>query len=289
MDWSSFSIGNAAGFVKGPGKAFDDLLRSPVTDITIGSITCEPRPGNSGNTYYLLEDGTSVNALGLPNPGAGAFKQDAKDMASQAQAAGKTLRWSVAGFSIDEYVQLVDAFYECGRLELNLGCPNVWGDAGQKPIASFNIDLMEAIITEIGRRYPFFFDIKVSPYSDPAMIPRLVEVIQKNELYVSSIVTCNTFPNGIAHDGERRVLDTPDGFGGVAGNALFPVALGQVAQFNNAIGGEWPRVIGVGGISTGTHVRAMRDAGASGIQVGTAYGEQGARVFSHILEELARA
>jgi dihydroorotate dehydrogenase len=68
MDWSSFSLGNAAGFIKGPGKQFDDMLRSAATQVTIGSITLLERAGNAGNVYQLMEDGTSVNALGLPNP-----------------------------------------------------------------------------------------------------------------------------------------------------------------------------------------------------------------------------
>ena len=47
-DWSSLRLGNAAGFVKGPGKPFDELVRAPVQFITVGSITLEERGGNAG-------------------------------------------------------------------------------------------------------------------------------------------------------------------------------------------------------------------------------------------------
>lgn len=286
MDWSSFSIGNAAGFIKGPGTAFDEALRSAATDITIGSITMSPREGNSGNVYHLMHDGTSVNALGLPNPGIKAIQAVAENMSERAGAVGKTPRWSIAGFSVDDYVALAEALFEYGRLELNLGCPNVWGDSGQKPIASFDIALMSAIVSAVSRRLPdLYFDIKVSPYSDPSMVQRVADLVRNSRVY--SIVTCNTYPNGMAHNGKRRELDTPGGYGGVGGNALFPIALGQVAQFVSALEGTGIHVIGVGGIDSGERTHAMHDVGASGIQIGTAYGERGARVFSNIFTELS--
>ncbi|MDB5190198.1 MAG: Dihydroorotate oxidase [Parcubacteria group bacterium] len=286
MDWSSFSIGNAAGFIKGPGQQFNDALRSAATYITIGSLTINQRDGNPGSVYQFFDDGTSVNALGLPNPGIDAIRHEAENMAEQAQGAGKHIRWSLAGFSVDEYVQLSEALFEHGRLELNLGCPNVWGDSGQKPIAAFDLDLMKAIITEVSRRMPgLFFDIKVSPYSDPSMIQRIADLVRDTQ--VLNIVTCNTFPNAIAYKDCKRALQTPNGYGGMAGNGLFPIALGQVAQFAEALGDEGPGIIGVGGINSGERVRAMNDAGATGIQIGTAFGEHGAGIFSDVLQELA--
>lgn len=277
MDWSSFPIGNAAGFIKGPGKQFDDMLRSAATFITIGSITLEPRDGNPGTVYELLPDGTSVNALGLPNPGLKAILEVAPEMAKAANEAEKRLRWSVAGFSPEEYEELALGLHPYGDIELNLGCPNVWSrDAGQKPIASFNLEVMRDILTRVSDY--MCFDVKVSPYSDPLMITQVAVELKK--VVPLRVVTCNTFPNGVAN------LDTPGGYGGIGGNTMHTIALGQVAQFASALSDTHIKVVGVGGIDSGTRASAMYKQGASAVQIGTAFGERGARIFSDVLEEL---
>jgi len=282
VDWSSFSIGNAAGFVKGPGLEFDDLLRSAVTDITVGSLTLAQRDGNPGIVYYLEEDGTSINSLGLPNPGADATEDTIEVMANQARRADKRLRISIAGFSVEEYVELAERLGPYGHIEVNLGCPNVWGGGGQKPIASFDLHLMGAILSKVAGFTNDGFDVKVSPYSDPGMIPQVANTFLKYP--VRHVVSCNTFPNGLAIKDGKRAIDIE--YGGVAGNALHLIALGQVAQFAKALADSDTKVIGVGGIDSGTRLLAMRVAGASGAQIGTAFGERKAKVFSEVLEEV---
>ena len=65
------------------------------------------------------------------------------------------------------------------------------------------------------------------------------------------------------------------------------MARGQVRQFREALPDEI-KVIGVGGISSCRDVRDFERAGASGVQVGTAFFEnEDARVFQQILEERA--
>ena len=285
MDWSSFSLGNAAGFIKGPGSQFNDMLRSAATDITVGSITIEPRRGNLGNTYHLETDGTSVNALGLPNPGLEQTLEDAPGMAKAAANAGKRLRWSVAGFSPSETAKLTASLQPFGAIELNFGCPNVWGSNGQKPIVSFDLSLMRNTLEQVfvSARY-IDASVKVSPHSDPDMIVSSVHLFKRFPL--RAVVACNTFPNGIAIKGGRTALDTKNGYGGVAGNALHTIMLGQVAQWVEALEGSDIDVYGVGGISSGERLAATQKVGASGAQIGTAFGEQGGKVFSEYLEDV---
>jgi dihydroorotate dehydrogenase len=286
MDWSSFSIGNAAGFIKGLGQQFDEMLRSAATDITVGSITVEPREGNLGlgNTYYYA-DGISVNALGLPNPGLLATEDIASVMASQARTYNKNLRWSVAGFTPDEYIRLALYLSPFGCIELNLGCPNVWGKDGQKPIASLKPDLIHEIIWKVGQAIPGKVRVKLSPYSDPMLLLEVADVLKKYPQFIQAVVTCNTLPNGVAMKGGRRALDTPGGYGGVAGDALHFFALGQVSQFVNALEGSGISVIGVGGVDSGERILAMREMGAVGVQSGTSFGERGGKLFSQMWQE----
>lgn len=280
MDWSSFFLGNAAGFIKGPGKQFDDMLRSAATQVTVGSITLLERDGNAGNVYQLMEDGTSVNALGLPNPGLYETLKHAAEMCAQAHEAKKTIRWSIAGFQPGEYSELAKRLAPFGEIEANLGCPNVWSDSGQKPIAAFDLDVMEAVITEMRGALPRNcpFDLKLSPYSDPNLLKAVAKMLAFYK--PRAIITANTFPNGVAN------IDTPGGYGGIGGNAMHVIALGQVAQFVEALEDTEIKVVGVGGVDSGARLLSMRKVGASAVQIGTAFGERGARIFSDILQEV---
>ncbi len=288
MDWSSFSLSNAAGFIKGPGKQFDEMLRSAATEIVVGSITIDPKPGNPGNVYDLQDDGTSVNALGLPNPGLEFIKEHMRHMHEQAVRAGKKLYYSVAGKKPEEYVFLAKSLLACNdRIELNLGCPNVWGAGKQEPIASFNLEIITEILEQLERqqlRQPFI-SVKLSPYSDPNMIPMVAAVLRRHHHLVKRVVTCNTFPNGRAMSGGKLKTDMPKGYGGVGGNAMHSIALGQVAQFTEELHGSGIEVVGVGGINSGERLKNMLGAGARSAQIGTHYYEHGAQVFSDILQE----
>ena len=246
MDWSSFSIGNSAGFIKDPGDMFDGILRSAATDITIGSITLEPREGNLGNVYdFDGETGTNTNALGMPNPGLEETLKFAPEMADRAGRADKKLWWSIAGFSPEEYAHLMDALSPFGGIEFNWGCPNVWGSAGQKPIVSFNPPLIQEILHTCDfSRKTQRARAKLSPYSDPSMLSSVGKVLRDNRGLISTVVACNTFANGIAmkKDEQARSLETKNGYGGVAGTALHNIALGQVSQFFEELEGAdiWP-------------------------------------------------
>jgi dihydroorotate dehydrogenase (fumarate) len=292
MDWSTFSIGNAAGFIKGPGLPFDDILASAATDITIGSITLEPRAGNPGVVYWDGEDGTSINSLGLPNPGMAMTVRYLPALFRQATQSSKRLRISIAGFSPEEYQQLSRQLHDCGshyhEIEINLGCPNVWGEGGQKPIASFDLDLIRNVLMQVMMGFrvekPCEFSLKLSPLSDPLYLASVAELVRKSDTLIDRIVTSNTFPNGLAFEGQKRAIDIP--YGGVGGTALRHIALGQVAQFSEALKGTNVKIIGVGGISCGNDVSALLAAGASGVQIGTAYGKRQGKIFSDIGLEL---
>jgi dihydroorotate dehydrogenase len=283
MDWSSFSVGNAAGFIKGPDAAYEDALRSAATSITIGSITPDPREGNPGTTYYIDEYGTSINALGLPNPGLERILECAPTLSECARSSGKKIRYSVAGFSSEDYIKGFRALSPFGEIELNLGCPNVWTNEGQKPIASYNPRLIRHILSEVQTRAGGEFDVKVSPYY-PDLLMEVANVLR--EFRVRNVICSNTFPNGLSIKNGKPVLQTPGGYGGIAGNALFHIMLGNVAQMVSALEGSGIGVIASGGISTSERLIAVRDAGAVGAQIGTAFGERGAKVFSEILSGL---
>lgn len=208
-------IMNAAGTCK-TREDVDAFARSAVSAIVLGSITLEPRSGNSGNVYWSTRT-YSMNALGLPNRGLDYYARHLPGMVDAAHRAGKPLIVSVAGFSTAEYRDIATAVARTGvdLIELNLACPNVWDGGEQKRIACFDPGQTAAICTAVGdallagsgtaaapeaeagagagagagveagagvaagagREGVTRFGVKISPFSDPAGLAELAGVI----------------------------------------------------------------------------------------------------------------
>ncbi|MDT3446011.1 MULTISPECIES: dihydroorotate dehydrogenase [unclassified Pseudofrankia] len=286
---------NAAG----TGKSLEDvseLARSATAAVMVGSITVSARTGNSGATYHA-GDGFSLNALGLPNRGLDYYREHLPAMARLAHDAGKPLVLSIAGFSVGDYAQAAAAAAPTGvdLLELNLACPNVWDGGAQKRIACFDPGQTAAIcaaVDDVLRAVPapIPYGVKVSPFSDPEALASLADVIGKlatgttgetgaiGETGATSgagrggpryVCSTNTFPNALAFDGAGRPVIGVE-LAGLAGPALRPVALGQVRQLRQLLPAD-VEIVGAGGVTTGRDVADFLRAGASAVQVATAY------------------
>jgi dihydroorotate dehydrogenase (fumarate) len=266
---------NAAGTCKS-AQDVAELARSAVAAVTVGSITVAPRAGNSGATYHTAA-GYSLNALGLPNRGLDYYREHLPEMARVAHAAGKPLVLSVAGFSVEEYAQAAAAAATTGvdLIELNLACPNVWDGGAQKRIACFDPGQTAAICAaadEALRTAPVRYGVKVSPFSDPAALAGLAEVLAQAVATGGGpryVCTSNTFPNALAFDDAGRAVIGVE-LAGLAGPALRPVALGQVRQLRRLLPATVD-LVGAGGVTTGRDVADFLRAGASAVQLATAF------------------
>lgn len=276
-------LGNAAGWLKYPGDVLG-ILKLPsdmVSFVTLGSYTLLPRDGNSGTTFWDddagAEESTSLNALGLPNPGAEEVREFFPALAAHIRGSGKRVRVSIAGMSIEDYKELgrVFASLRPDEIEYNLGCPNVRKDGEQKPIWAFDIDGMATIIADAHRVAGTLgvpsVSFKLSPYSDPFFLSRVADMLAKELRGYMRVVTTNTFPNALAFnlDNRKPVIDANDGYAGLGGKAMKLIALGQVRQLKKKL--PHIAIAGVGGVAAGTDARDLEYAGASEVQVGTAF------------------
>lgn len=273
---------NAAG----TAKSLDDvtrLARSPVAAVTLGSITKAARDGNAGEVY-ASRPGYAVNALGMPNRGADFYRDVLPEMAGIVHEAGKPLIVSVAGFSPEENGELahVAADGGCDLVELNLGCPNVWEDGEQKRIMSFDPELVvRSLEAAAGAGAPV--GVKLSPLSDPVLLAEVAAAAAGAG--ARFVVSCNTFPNGLALKADGRpAVDV--GFGGVSGAAMKPVALGQVSQLR-ALLPDAVDLVGCGGVRSGQDVRDLLAVGAVATGLATAFWDAGEDpgVFADVLAD----
>lgn len=288
-------LSNAAGWLKKPADV-TPLYHIPndiLSAVTLGSYTRDSRGGNTGNNFWDDGDGrpTSMNALGLPNPGyANAAFLDT--LIPAIKKSGKKARVSIAGFSTEDYRQLAINASHLGadEIEINLGCPNVRSSGAQKPIFAFDPQAVHDIINAIYNADVMTIDgptwaVKLSPYSDPHLLAKIAVTLGLFKSVLRAVVVSNTFPNALGFDARgKTVIDANGGQAGLAGHAMKHIALGQVRQFRERLPEEMT-IIGVGGISCGADVRDMELAGAHEVQVGTAFFTQGPRIFPRIAQE----
>jgi dihydroorotate dehydrogenase (fumarate) len=278
-----FPVCNAAGECKSVAEV-EHLARSTASAIVVGSITLLPCAGNPGNTFNG-DPLFGLNALGLPNPGIQKLEEIGSEMVCIAHAAEKPIIVSIAGSTPEEFGELALRAQEIGfdGIEMNLGCPNVVDGGKRKSIISYRPELVRdclyAVLASCSGR--LFVSAKVSPM-DPERLEEIASVIKR--FPVDAIVTMNTVPNCLDFNLDGTlVINTPDktGYAGGSGRQVFQQALGQVQQWRNHLP-KRVAVWGVGGVQTGEDVVKMLRAGASVVQVGTAYFIGGAGVFSDI-------
>ena len=257
---------NAACSVAKTPEDIKALCQTSAGAVLIGSITRLARDGNAeprwfdGDTYAL-------NSFGMPNGGADYYASTLPGLVATIHQSGKAAILSIAGFSVDDYAmlaKLADAS-SIDLLELNFGCPNIRTDGAQKPIASFDISYMRAIVEAVAEQTATPLLLKLSAYSNPHELLAVAEAIVTMP-NVAGVVTMNTFANAYREIDGQPVLAME--YGGLSGPSLQPIALGQVRQFRKALP-ETIAVIGVGGIETADDVRAFIAAGATAVQAAT--------------------
>lgn len=270
---------NAACSVAKTIEDVQALSKTRVGAIVVGSITVMPRTGNAEPRWFTNQD-FALNSFGMPNRGSEFYRTVLPRMLTIIHRAGKKLILNIAGFNTSEYVSLAALAEEVNvdLLEVNFGCPNVSIDGKQKLIVSFEPTRIEEIIQAVSKvaRMPLL--VKLSPYSNPAELVRVAEVINATSK-VSAVVTANTFPNGyLTQQGEPVLAST---FGGVSGTALLPITLGQVRQLRDVLS-EDIAIIGVGGIETTKDARQYFEAGADLVQCATLIVRDGHRAIDAI-------
>ncbi len=136
--------------------------------------------------------------------------------------------------------------------------------------------------------------IKLSPYSDPKLLQEVAQMLSRFDDTLDYVATCNTFPNAKAfrrapRDGSSAIVcETTKGRGGLGGEALRQISLGQAEQFDEAFVSEGARieVVRVGGISTGLDVLESQESGCSAVQVVSAAIKSVNPIY-HMAEEYA--
>ncbi len=270
---------NAAGARCVTREELETLGRSQAGAIVTKSMTLEPRQGNPEPRYYAFTNG-SINSMGLPNLGYRAYAA----LIPELRRFGKPIVASVAGFGEEDFVTIATAINASkpDLIEVNLSCPNIPGE----PQIGYDADVTERLLKRVRKVVTMPMGVKLPPYFDPAHQDKMAQILDRVGVEFISVI--NSVGNGLVVDLEKEsvVIKPKGGFGGLGGPLIKPMALANVRAFWKLFGGRVP-IIGTGGIASGGDAFEHLLCGASAVQVGTAFVEEGTGVFERLESELA--
>jgi len=226
--------------------------------LVVKGLSREPIEGNPAPRVYETAAGM-INSIGLQNVGVRAFVAEKLPALAKLRTA---VFANIFGYRTEDYVEVARVLEDHEGLagyELNVSCPNTKHGG-----IYFSSDpmLLSEVVSAVKRvvRRPLM--VKLSP--NVAAIEPLARAAEESGADALSLV--NTFV-ALAIDPHTRRPRLGNGFGGLSGPAIRPIALRMVYEAAQAV--KIP-VIGLGGIASGADAAEFMIAGASAVEVGTA-------------------
>lgn len=186
-------------------------------------------------------------------------------------------------------------------MEINLSCPNI----PDKPPPAYSFPVLAEYVAAISvakQNVPrdwkrsLHVGIKTPPYTYAGQFQVLIDALESSVLLevgcpISFVTAVNTLGGCLVVDGKNEpALGSVNGtgIGGMAGDALHPLALGNVKTIRGLLDAS-PHsdvrgisIIGIGGVRDSAGFQRMRHVGAAAVGVGTALGREGVGIFEKI-------
>ncbi|KAI9733489.1 MAG: dihydroorotate dehydrogenase [Claussenomyces sp. TS43310] len=187
-------------------------------------------------------------------------------------------------------------------MEINLSCPNIL----DKPPPAYDGAALAEYLAWVSKArdasaHDLHVGIKTPPYTYQGQFNTLISALQESTRLegacpITFITACNTLGSCLVmkedDEGACPALNSAsgEGIGGMAGSALHPLALGNVATLRKMLDKcdeesiRGIAIIGTGGVGDFKGFERMKAVGAAAVGVGTALGREGIEVFGKILE-----
>lgn len=280
-------LGVAAGLDKN-GIAIEPLIALGFGHIEAGTVTLIPQRGNERPRVWRVPNERAVlNAMGFPNDGAAALRHQLLALRARGVIGvniGKN-RDTAPEVAAEEYAALLGAVFEVAQyVTINVSSPNTPGLRALQ--MSDELSRILALARETNertaavlRRLPRPLLVKIAPDLTESELEAVAESAVANG--ASGIVATNTTLNR-----EGIPATYADYLGGLSGSPLRVRANEVVKVLYRRVGGQIP-IIGVGGISTGADAIQRMRAGATLVQVYTAFIYGGPSLPRSILSEMS--
>lgn len=276
-------VGMAAGFDKN-GEAVTGLAAQGFGFVEVGTVTPKPQPGNpKPRIFRLKEDEAIINRLGFNNEGADAMHARLAALPKQQAVLGVNIgRNKECDDPLQDYHSLVLSMADVADyITVNISSPNTQGlrDMQQKRQLEELLSTINAAKSKLKTPLPIL--LKIAPDIDDAMKEDIAEVTLAQSL--DGLIISNTTikrPNTLKSKLHGEV-------GGLSGRPLMQASTKVLGDMYTLTNGSIP-LIGVGGITSAEDAYAKIQAGASLVQVYTAFIYQGFGLVSEINKGLIK-
>ena len=196
-------------------------------------------------------------------------------------------------------------------VELNTSCPNIPNSPPPSYDPSTLAPLVAALATSFHSDPMLTMGLKLPPYLYSAQYKEVVEVIgnhscdlavhtsyQKRINPIAYLACTNTLGSSMLFSGQTKspnpkssLIALPTTFGGLAGEAIHPLALGNVCAFRQLLvnhpdlGLQQIKIIGIGGVTSAEAVSRMQQAGAHVVGCASLVGQYGVKAFELLTAE----
>eukprot|EP00057_Strongylocentrotus_purpuratus_P034198 XP_794275.3 PREDICTED: dihydroorotate dehydrogenase (quinone), mitochondrial [Strongylocentrotus purpuratus] len=286
-------LGMAAGFDK-HAEAMNGLLKTGFGFVEVGSVTPEPQEGNpKPRVFRLTEDKAIINRYGFNSVGHDVVHQRLKERQKKAAHLPQDQRGIIgvnlgknktSPSAVQDYVDGVKKLGCFGDyLVINVSSPNTPGlraMQGRQQLA----ELIEQVVATrdllpCTPKPPVL--VKIAPDLTQADKEDIAAVVMGKKGSVEGIIVTNTTitrPESLEgkHKGET---------GGLSGVPLKDMSTATVSDMYRLTNGKMT-IVGVGGVSSGQDAYEKIKAGASLVQLYTAFAYEGPPLPSKIKREL---
>jgi len=273
-------IGLAAGFDKS-AEAYNSLLKLGFGFVEVGTVTPLMQFGNPKPRIFRLEDDQAlINRLGFNNDGIETIKARIKSNRKK----------GILGVNIgpnketkdqknDFCLGLKNFFDIADYITVNISSPNTEGLRDfhdQKRLVDLIVTLNK-IKKDNGTNIPLF--LKISPDINNSYISEIAETAIKNN--ISAIILTNTTNS----NRDNLTSEFKKEKGGLSGDPLRQISTNMIKKFYKELNSKIP-IIGVGGVNSGKSAYEKIIAGASLLQLYTAFVYRGPSTAKDIKKEL---
>ena len=273
-------IGMAAGFDKN-AEVYNSLFNLGFGFVEVGTVTPLEQYGNpKPRVFRLVEDEALINRLGFNNLGSINIVNRIKRNHPTGLLGVNIGPNKDSNDRTNDYIQCLETFHELADyLTINISSPNTedlrtFHD--QKKLDEL-LKLIEKKKKDLNSKIPIV--VKVSPDIDDKEIIKISEVLLVNK--IEAVITSNT------SDATRENLRNSQSHqkGGISGKPIEKKSSELIRKFYKALKGRI-KIIGVGGVDSGTSAYKKFLAGADYLQLYTGMVYRGPNIVNLIKKEL---
>ncbi len=281
-------VGLAAGFDKN-ALWVDEMAALGFGFVEIGTVTPKPQLGNEQpRLFRLKQDEALINRMGFNNEGSQKAAEQLRKRKSKIIVGGNIGKNKITE-NIDAVYDYLKAFNDLypyvDYFVVNVSSPNTPNlrDLQEKEPLTY---LLKTLKRENGRKSkPKPILLKIAPDLTNSQLDDIIEIV--NTVRIAGVIATNTT---VSRDGLTTDAQAVEamGAGGLSGKPLKDRSTEVIRYLHQHSGGAFP-IIGVGGISSAADALEKLQAGASLVQIYSAFVYEGPGIVKEICEGILAA